>query len=772
MAKQNTAPVVKKANLREVKRAQEKDDLETLEEKASHPENYNSSKFFADLPLSEKTQKGLAQCNFKQMTEIQRKGIPLALAKRDVLGAAKTGSGKTLTFLIPALEILFRQQWNAADGLGALIISPTRELAVQIFEVLKKIGKAHTFSAGLIIGGKEFKVEQERIARMNILVCTPGRLLQHMDQSVGFTCDNLQMLILDEADRIMDMGFQNTMNAIIENLPPHRQTLLFSATQTRSVKDLARLSLKDPEYVAVHEKAEHSTPKTLSQHYVVAELPKKMDVLFSFVKTHLKSKTIVFLSSCKQARFVFESFCKLQPGVPIMHLHGKQKQTKRVDIFRKFTSSQHAVLLCTDIAARGLDFPAVDWVVQLDCPEDADTYIHRVGRTARFAADGHALMILVPSEVEGMLEDLKKKRVPIEEIKIRTSKQQSIQKQLQSFCFQDPEIKYLAQRAFVAYMRSVYLQRNKKVFDVTALPAEEFALSLGLAGAPKIKFVKKAEKKMIGAIKAKTRKQVEEGSGSEQEEEEEEEEAEKVKEQKTKVDRMFQRKNQDILSEHYSKLVDFEGDKLHVEGEEEEDDEDFLKIQRADHELESESEEDMNEIEGQNISKRKLKMSKKERVKNMPRGDKLIFDDDGVAHPMYELVDEKDFLKDGDAKSQIKAFIEEKGEAMETADKEDKEFAKQKKLEKKIKRKERARAALKEEGESGSSASEGEEDESEGSAMSEDESEEEEKEERKRKWFEDSDSSDDESSKKRIIDVAEPETLEDQEALALKLLGV
>ncbi|KAI9358024.1 P-loop containing nucleoside triphosphate hydrolase protein [Pilaira anomala] len=706
------------------------------------------------------------------MTEIQRKGVPLALAKRDVLGAAKTGSGKTLTFLIPVLEILFRQQWNAADGLGALIISPTRELAVQIFEVLKKIGKAHTFSAGLIIGGKEFKVEQERIARMNILVCTPGRLLQHMDQSVGFTCDNLQMLVLDEADRIMDMGFQNTMNAIIENLPRQRQTLLFSATQTRSVKDLARLSLKDPEFVAVHEKAEHSTPKTLSQHYVVAELPKKMDVLFSFVKTHLKNKTIVFLSSCKQTRFVFEAFCKLQPGVPIMHLHGKQKQTKRVDIFRKFTSSQHAVLLCTDIAARGLDFPAVDWVVQLDCPEDADTYIHRVGRTARFAADGHALMILVPSEVEGMLEELKKKRVPIEEIKIRTSKQQSIQKQLQSFCFQDPEIKYLAQRAFVAYMRSIYLQRNKKVFDVTALPAEEYALSLGLAGAPKIKFVKKAEKKMMGAIEGKTRKQVEEGSDSEKEDDkEEEEEKTTVKEQKTKVDRMFGRKNQDILSEHYSKLVDFEGDKLHVDGEESEDDEDFLKIQRADHALESESEEeDMNTVEGQNISKRKLKMSKKERAKNMPRGDKLIFDDEGVAHPMYELVDEKDFLKDGDAKSQIKAFIEEKGEAMETADKEDKEFAKQKKLEKKIKRKERERAALKED-QSSSSGSEDEEES--GSPMSEDESEEEEEEEpRKRKWFEDSDSSDDdESNKKRVIDIAEPETLEDQEALALKLLG-
>lgn len=317
----------------------------------------------------------------------------------------------------------------------------------------------------------------------------------------------------------MDMGFKKTVNAIIENLPKQRQTLLFSATQTRSVKDLARLSLKDPEYVAVHEQAEHSTPQKLTQHYVECELPQKLDILYSFIKTHLKSKVIVFLSSCKQTRFVFECFCKLQPGIPLTHLHGKQKQTKRVDIFRKFNNSQYSVLFCTDIAARGLDFPAVDWVIQLDCPEDAETYIHRVGRTARFDAEGHALLMLTPSEKDGMLEELKNKKVPIEEIKIRANKKQSIQNQLQSFCFQDPEIKYLGQRAFVAYMRSVYLQRNKKIFKVTELPADEFAHSLGLAGTPKISFVKKAEK-LMGANKN------EKATAAEKEDENEEEEEE------------------------------------------------------------------------------------------------------------------------------------------------------------------------------------------------------------------------------------------------------
>ncbi|OAD70234.1 hypothetical protein PHYBLDRAFT_115652, partial [Phycomyces blakesleeanus NRRL 1555(-)] len=644
-------------------------------------------KYFADLPLTSKTQNGLKKANFRQLTVIQRKAIPLALAKRDVLGAAKTGSGKTLSFLVPVLEILHREQWNTEDGLGALIISPTRELAVQIFEVLKKIGREHAFSAGLIIGGKDFKIEQERVTRMNILVATPGRLLQHMDQSAGFNCDNLQVLVLDEADRIMDMGFQKTVNAIVENLPRHRQTLLFSATQTRSVKDLARLSLKDPEYVAVHEKAEFSTPQNLTQHYVVAELPKKLDILYSFVKSHLKSKTIVFVSSCKQARFIYEAFCKLQPGVPILHLHGKQKQTKRVDIFRSFTSSQHAVLICTDIAARGLDFPAVDWVIQLDCPEDPETYIHRVGRTARFDAEGHALLILLPTEAEVMVEELKKKRVPIEEIKIKASKQQSIQKQLQSFCFNDPEIKYLGQRAFVAYMRSVYLQRNKKIFKAAELPADDFAHSLGLAGAPKIKFIKKGEVKASSKAD-KTNEEInkkvaeaKEGAIDEESEEENEEEEEETS--KTKYDRMFQRKNQGILSEHYNKLVDYAGDKMDVD---EDNDDDFMKLERVDHAL-SDSDEDIKDADQANMSKRQAKLTKKDLAKKLPKGERLVFDEEGKPHQLYEMQDEKSFLAAGDAKTQISQFISETGELMKEADKDDKKLASQKRREKKMKKK-------------------------------------------------------------------------------------
>lgn len=449
---------------------------------------------FSDLPLSPSTLNGLKSCGYSIPTEIQREAIPLGLNGRDLLGAAKTGSGKTLAFLIPVLELLWRERWTPLDGLGALVISPTRELAYQTFEVLRKIGCRHDFSAGLVIGGKDVATEKERIGHMNILICTPGRLLHHMDQTANFNCSSLKILVLDEADRILDLGFERTMNAIIENLPSERQTLLFSATQTKSVRDLARLSLSDPEYVAVHQHSSSSTPHKLSQSYILCDLQDKLSVLYSFLRSHTSNKIIIFMSSCKQVKFVYEVFRRLRPGVPLMTLYGRQKQLKRVAIYDDFCRKKAAILFCTDIAARGLDFPTVDWVVQLDCPEDANTYIHRVGRTARYEKDGKALLFLLPSEEKGMLEALKAKKIPIEEIKANPKKMVSIQGKLDTFCAQDPEIKHWAQRSFICYLRSVHLQSNKQIFDVHKLPTDDYARSLGLAQPPRIRFLQRAGK--------------------------------------------------------------------------------------------------------------------------------------------------------------------------------------------------------------------------------------------------------------------------------------
>ncbi|PSC73011.1 DEAD-box ATP-dependent RNA helicase 32 [Micractinium conductrix] len=460
------------------------------------PPGLAAAKKFEDLPISGYSKQGLRDAKYITLTAVQRAALPHALCGRDVLGAAKTGSGKTLAFLLPALEALYRQRWSRLDGLGALIISPTRELALQIFDELRKIGRRHELSAGLLIGGKDVKEEKARVHGMNILVCTPGRLLQHMDETPGFDASQLQVLVLDEADRNLDMGFSVTLDAIVSNLPRQRQTLLFSATQTKNVKDLARLSLKDPEYVSVHAEAAAPTPVKLQQAYMECELPQKLDILWSFIKTHLKIKTIIFASTCKQVRFLFEAFRKLRPGVPLRALHGKMNQYKRMGVFYEFCEAKAMVLFATDIAARGLDFPTVDWVVQADCPEDVAAYIHRVGRTARYVSAGKGLLLLLPSEREGMLAQLEEAKVPVKQLKHNPAKVQPVTPALQALLSKDAELKEVAQRALVSYLRSVFLQPNRKVFDVTQLPAAEFAYSMGLPTAPKLRFLKKAGKKM------------------------------------------------------------------------------------------------------------------------------------------------------------------------------------------------------------------------------------------------------------------------------------
>lgn len=388
----------------------EEEEIATLQSQyeSADPTQVSS---FRDLPLSKKTQRGLKECGFQVPTDIQKESIVSALRGNDVLGSALTGSGKTLAFLVPILENLFVNKWTRLDGVGAVVITPTRELAYQIFETLKKVGQFHDFSGGLVIGGKNLKFEKSRMDQCNIIICTPGRLLQHMDENALFSCDSMNILVLDEADRCLDMGFEKDMNAIIDNLPTHRQTLLFSATQTKSLEDLARLSLTDPKTVAPDDQQAtgltKASPDQLKHCFVECNLEDKITMLWSFLKQHKRAKIIVFMSSCKQVKFVYEIFSKLRPGITLLALYGTLSQDRRMTVYNEFCQKANVVLFATDIASRGLDFPEVNWVLQLDCPEDAVTYIHRAGRTARFNASGDNLLVLMPSEREGMLKALK-----------------------------------------------------------------------------------------------------------------------------------------------------------------------------------------------------------------------------------------------------------------------------------------------------------------------------------------------------------------------------
>lgn len=665
---------------------------------------------------------------------------------------------------------------------------------------------------------------------MNILISTPGRLLQHMDQTHNFDTSNLQVLVLDEADRILDLGFSKTLDAIVANLPPPptapgregRQTLLFSATQTNSVKALARLSLKDPVFISVRDSAAANggnaqstpaasadgqdtsdaddskskamqaleVPENLEQYYMLVDLDRKLDMLWSFIKTHLACKILVFVSSCKQVRFIYETFRHLRPGIPLLHLHGKQKQSKRLEIYSRFTSSNSSVLLSTDIASRGLDFPNINWVVQVDLAENLQQYVHRIGRTARFNKKGKSLLFLMPSEEEGFLKRLDEAgglREMVKSIKPKESKQQTIQKQFQSLSFQYPEIKFLAQKSFISYVKSVYLQRDKETFQLDKLPLDKFAKALGLPGAPKIKFLK--DKKALKQAKEKKNKardletlqkelpleredvakleKQKEREGREEEEEhedqdsdaetssesgtegEDDEEGEEgpddgdevdldsdssedpeneepttqkdgqpsavssitaskpsVPSKTTKYDKMFKRKNQDVLSEHHRKLVSHDDDGLHGEASNsllgpDDDQEDFIvpskKPSTFAHEGDLAAEEDLEKIAQQykhdleDLSKRreKLGMTKKGLLKLRGQGNKISFDDQGNAHALYELVGEEAI---GDVEEARRRFLEEEQEKMGRVDLLDKaaqrELRREKKREKKSREKE------------------------------------------------------------------------------------
>ncbi|KAM9380205.1 ATP-dependent RNA helicase DDX18 [Phaethornis superciliosus] len=429
--------------------------------------------------VSENTLKGINDMGFTHMTEIQHKSIKPLLEGRDILAAAKTGSGKTLAFLIPAIELIYKLKFMPRNGTGVIILSPTRELAMQTYGVLKELMNHHVHTYGLIMGGSNRSAEAQKLGNgINIIVATPGRLLDHMQNTPGFMYKNLQCLVIDEADRILEVGFEEEMKQIIKLLPKRRQTMLFSATQTRKVEDLAKISLKkEPLYVGVDDNKETATVDGLEQGYVVCPSEKRFLLLFTFLKKNRKKKLMVFFSSCMSVKYHYELLNYID--LPVLAIHGKQKQTKRTTTFFQFCNADSGILLCTDVAARGLDIPEVDWIVQYDPPDDPKEYIHRVGRTARgINGRGHALLILRPEEL-GFLRYLKQARVPLSEFEFSWSKISDIQSQLEKLIEKNYFLHKSAQEAYKAYIRAYDSHSLKQIYDVNNLDLPKVSLSFG-----------------------------------------------------------------------------------------------------------------------------------------------------------------------------------------------------------------------------------------------------------------------------------------------------
>ncbi|XP_017104777.2 probable ATP-dependent RNA helicase pitchoune [Drosophila bipectinata] len=434
--------------------------------------------------VSEATLRAVQEMGFTEMTEIQAKSLTPLLKGRDLVGAAQTGSGKTLAFLIPAVELINKLRFMPRNGTGVIIISPTRELSMQTFGVLKELMAHHHHTYGLVMGGSNRQVESEKLGKgINILVATPGRLLDHLQNSPDFLYKNLQCLIIDEVDRILEIGFEEELKQIINLLPKRRQTMLFSATQTARIDALSKLALKaEPIYVGVHDNQDTATVDGLEQGYIVCPSEKRLLVLFTFLKKNRKKKVMVFFSSCMSVKYHHELFNYID--LPVTSIHGKQKQTKRTTTFFQFCNAESGILLCTDVAARGLDIPQVDWIVQYDPPDDPREYIHRVGRTARGSGtSGHALLLMRPEEL-GFLRYLKAAKVPLNEFEFSWQKIADIQLQLEKLIAKNYFLNQSAKEAFKSYVRAYDSHQLKQIFNVNTLDLQAVAKSFGFLVPP------------------------------------------------------------------------------------------------------------------------------------------------------------------------------------------------------------------------------------------------------------------------------------------------
>ncbi|CAM9392112.1 unnamed protein product, partial [Ectocarpus sp. 6 AP-2014] len=355
------------------------------------PEDIKAS--FESLGVTGPLCEAAAQLGWTHATEIQRQALPLAFEGKDVIGLAETGSGKTGAFALPILQALLENP----QRLFAVIMAPTRELAFQINEVMEALGVGIGLKTVCIVGGIDMFQQSVALAlKPHVVIATPGRLVDHLENTKGFSLRTAKYLVLDEADRMLGMDFEEEINKVLSVLPRDRRTFLFSATMTSKVAKLQRASLKNPARVEVANK--FSTPKTLVQQYLFIPAKHKDCYLAYVLNEFAGQSTIVFVSTCNNAQRVALLLRNL--GFQAVCLHGQMGQPKRLGALGKFKSGQRNVLIATDVASRGLDIPSVDLVVNMEIPSHGKDYIHRVGRTARAGRAGRSIAFVTQYDVE------------------------------------------------------------------------------------------------------------------------------------------------------------------------------------------------------------------------------------------------------------------------------------------------------------------------------------------------------------------------------------
>ncbi len=347
-------------------------------------------KSFTDLNLSPKTLHALERAGFEHPTPIQAQAIPPAVAGQDVIGTAATGTGKTAAFLLPIIERL-----AGKTGTRALVLAPTRELALQIGEELERFGHSRHVRGAVVIGGVGMGNQKQAFRdRHEVVIATPGRLVDHLQQGTAHL-DQVEVLVLDEADRMLDMGFKPQLTRILARLPRVRQTLLFSATMAGEVADFAREHLRDPVRVEVARSG--STSARAEQRVFLAGHEEKLPLLLALLEGNDLS-TLVFTRTKRRADRVAKSVERA--GHRVARIHADRSQGQRRAALDGFKDGTYRVLVATDIAARGIDVAEIGHVVNFDLPHVPEDYVHRIGRTARMAASGRASSFASPEEMD------------------------------------------------------------------------------------------------------------------------------------------------------------------------------------------------------------------------------------------------------------------------------------------------------------------------------------------------------------------------------------
>lgn len=375
-----------------------------------------SNQKFRMLGITDHLLKSIEEHKFETPSEIQEKSIPEILRGKDVLATASTGSGKTLAFSSAIVQNTIKK-----EGIQSLILTPTRELAEQITKTVGKFSKHKKLEVTSVYGGVSISDQIRNLRYSEVVVGTPGRILDHLERNT-IDLSNLKILVLDEADRMLDMGFQKDVERIIRSCPKERQTLLFSATMSEEIRHLASRYMKDTIEISAEQ---YVDPSKLTQIYYDVDDRQKFSLLKQLIEKEDSKLVMIFCNSRRNVDFVAKNLNF--NNIEVLPIHGGFSQNKRNEIMEKFHSRKVHILVCTDVAARGLDIPGVTHVYNYEVPRDSKEYLHRIGRTARAGKEGKVINLISSRDYENfgnMLQNkelyIKKEETPeIESVRVK-----------------------------------------------------------------------------------------------------------------------------------------------------------------------------------------------------------------------------------------------------------------------------------------------------------------------------------------------------------------